>query len=74
MLLSELRVSVYRELAACLQQPCHDAGDDLGEPWWVVMAQTCTDLDITRLEQMEIGNIYISLLPKINLVMFSSSI
>jgi len=56
MLLSELRVCVYSELAACLQQPCHDAGDDPDKPWWVVMAETCIGLDITRQEQMEIGD------------------
>ena len=56
MLLSELRVSVYRQLAACLQQCSHGDSDDPGEPWWVVMAETCTDLDITRQEEMDIGN------------------
>ena len=55
MLLSELRVSVYRQLAACLQQCSHGDGDDRGEPWWVVIAETCTDLDITRQEEMDIG-------------------
>jgi len=65
MLLSELRASVYRQLADCLQQPCHDVGDDRDEPWWVVMAEACTDLDITRQEQMDIGNFYILLLPYI---------
>ena len=56
MLLSELRVSVYTQLAACLQQRCHGDGNNPGEPLWVVMAETCTDLDITRQEQMDIGN------------------
>ena len=59
MLLSELRVSVYRQLAACLQQCSHGDGNDPGEPWWVVMAETCTDLDITRQEEMDIGKVYI---------------
>ena len=62
MILSELRASVCRQLAACLQQCSHGDGDDPGEPWWVVMAETCTDLDITRQEQMDIGIFYISLL------------
>jgi len=57
--ISELRVSVYDKLAACLQQCSHSDGDDPGEPWWVVMAKTCTDLDITRQEQKDIGKVYI---------------
>ena len=52
MRLSKLHVSVYMELAASLQQRCHDDGDDQGEPWWVVMA---VHLPITRQEQMDIG-------------------
>jgi len=58
MLLSEVRSSLYTQLAACLQRRSHGDGDDPGKPWWVVMAETCTDLDITRQEQMDIGKFY----------------
>jgi len=57
MYISELRVHVYNQLATCLQQRCHGDGDDPGKPWWVVMAETCTDLHITKREQMDIGRI-----------------
>jgi len=64
MLLSELRSSVYRQLAACLQQPWYVGDNDyFGEPRWPVMAETCTDLDITRQEQMDIGKVDIPWLP-----------
>jgi len=52
MRLTDLRLSVYSQLAACLQQCSHGDGDSPGEPWWVVMA---VHLDITRQEQMDIG-------------------
>jgi len=56
MALHDLRNSVYTQLARCLQQRCrHGDGDDPGQPWWIVMAETCTDLDITRRERMAIG-------------------
>jgi len=59
MRLSDLPLSVYRQLAACLQQCSHGDGDDPVEPWWAVMA---LHLDITRQEQMDIGKFKISLL------------
>jgi len=52
MRLSDLRLSVYRQLAACLEQCSHRDGADPGEPWWAVMA---LHLDITRREQLDIG-------------------
>jgi len=52
MRLTDLRLSVYSQLAACLQQCSHGDGDSPGEPWWVVLA---VHLDITRQEQMDIG-------------------
>jgi len=62
--LSDLRLSVYRQLAARLEQCSHGEGDDPGEPWWVVMA---VHLDITRREQMDIGKFKISLLSHFNI-------
>ena len=62
--LYDLPLSVYRQLAACLEQCSHGDGDDPGEPWWVVMA---VHPDITRREQMDIGKFKLSLLSHFNL-------
>jgi len=60
MLLSDLRVNMYTQLATCVQRSCQVDGENPNKQWWVFMAETCAGLDITRKEQQDIGLIIYS--------------
>jgi len=53
----ELRASVHRQLARCLQEHgCYGNDlDDEGQPRWMTLTEQCHDLDVTVRERREIG-------------------